>query len=483
MENAKGIQISKKTFINTIIILLVIMITVGILTRVLPQGSYDYTTNDLGNTVPIPGTYHVIDADPLPIWRWFTAPFEVFATDDFMTALGIILFILLIGGAFLILEKCGVLNYLIVLIISKFKDRRYTLLFAVTFICMLMGSVVGMFEETVVFVPLLVSISLALGWDTLVGMGMSILAVGFGFASGTFNVFTIGIAQKLAGLPMYSGIGFRIIIFFIIYALLAGFLYLYVRRIEKDPKKSIVYESDLERRAQNTGAYDTAILKNKKVKNATIAFGIFFASVFVYIALTFVFEALRDYILVVLMIVFAVGSLVAGKISQYTKKGMFKDFAKGTLSILPGIAFILLALSAKHIAETGNIMDTILDFGYRSMQGLNPFVAILIVYAFVLALQFFISGAAAKAFLIIPLMVNLAELIGLTRQTIVQAFSFGDGFTNMFFPTNPVLLISLGLVSIPYTKWFRWTWKLQLAVLIVTGLLLLVAVKMNYGPY
>lgn len=128
-------------------------------------------------------------------------------------------------------------------------------------------------------------------------------------------------------------------------------------------------------------------------------------------------------------------------------------------------------------------MDTVLYHSYSMIQGSNPYVSVALLFGFILVLQFFIAGASAKAFLVMPLVVPLVDMIGLTRQTAVQAFIFGDGFTNLIFPTNPVLLISLGLIGISYGRWFKWIWKVQLALFVLSVLALWAAVALGYGPF
>ena len=150
------------------------------------------------------------------------------------------------------------------------------------------------------------------------------------------------------------------------------------------------------------------------------------------------------------------------------------------LTMLPGALLILMSMSVRHILEAGGILDTILYLARGLLTDMSPHMAILVVYAIVLALQFFISSAASKAFLILPLIAPLADMVGLTRQTIGLAFCCGDGFTNVFFPTNALLLIVLGMTGVPYAKWFKWTWKLQLTVLVLTALVLLFAVQVGY---
>lgn len=480
-HTAQGLQVSRKTFLATVLLLLGIMVLAGILTRVLPQGSYDYILED-GRSVILPGSYHETSAPPLPIWRWFTAPLEVLFTGSATTAVMIMLFILFIGGSFLVLEQSGTLSYMIGGIIRRFEGKKYRLLAIITFVCMLLGSTIGLFEETVTLVPITVALALVLGWDSLVGIGMSVLAVGFGFAAGTLNPFTLGVTQNLADVPVFSGLLLRVVLFAVVYLLLVGFLYLYARRIEKDPAKSSMYKEDLAARQRYQSEIDAVQHDDPAKKKALRVFILALLLVLCYVVTGLFIPGLSDFAMPVMALLFTAGALVAGRVAGITK-GLFKTFLKGVGSIAPSVLLILLAMSVTHIMQQGNILGTILHFFYLQIEHLGPYGGALALFALVLLMNFFIGSATAKAFMLIPILIPLADMIGITRQTAIQAFVMGDGFTNMLYPTNVVLLITLGLVGVPYGRWFRWTWKLQLCLLAVSVTTILFCVRIGYGPY
>lgn len=481
-----GIRIGKRTFISTVCVLLAVMICAGVLTLVLPQGSYDRVIVN-GYEEIVPESYTVTDGGKLPVWRWFTAPFEVLIGSDGTIAIMIILFLVFIGGTFLILDKSGVMRYMLASVTVKMAKRKYALLAVMTLLCMVIGSTMGIFEEFAPLVPIVVALALTLGWDSLVGLGMSILAVGFGFSVGTFNPFSILVAQKLAGLPIFSGLLFRVGAFLIFYGILVTFLLLYAKKIEKNPQKSICWESDKAMREKYHYDPQDGTLENIALKKAAMVFIGAFGLIFLYIAVSLVLlyngnGTLTDYTMPVMAVVLTTGGLLAGKVSKYAKKGLFKDFGKGMLAMAPGALLIMMAMSAKQIVLAGGVMDTILHGAYELMSGVGKYQAILIVFGFVLVLEFFISSASAKAFIVIPLVVPFASLLGLTRQSLVQSYCFADGFTNLFFPTNAALLIVLGLVNLPYWKWIKWGWKLTLVTVAACVGLLLLAVRIGYGP-
>lgn len=481
-QNGGSMTLSVKSFLSTVAILVTLMILAGVLTQVLPQGTYERVLSENGYEMIVDGSYRILEnAERLPVWRWFAAPLEMMGDAQALTAIVIIVFILLVGGTFAILEKAGVFRCLIAVTIKKFGEKKYVLLCLITLLCMILGSTIGLLEETVPLVPIIVLLALALGWDTMTGIGMSLMAVGFGFAAGTFNPFTVVVAQKMAGLPLFSGLWLRLITFALIYGMVCLFLVRHAKKVERDPSSSPTFATDELRRATLTVSGDDRFSDNKKLWGAVKVFGTSIALLFAYVFTALAVQALSDYTMVVMAVLLTAGGLIAGKVSGYTQKGMLKDFLSGMLSMAPGALLILLSMSVRHILEAGGIMDTILYTAHGLLQDLSPHAAALAMYGIVLFLQFFISSAASKAFLILPLIAPLADMVGISRQCVVFAFCCGDGFTNVFFPTNALLLIVLGMTGVSYLKWFKWTWKLQLATLLLTALLLLLAVQFGYA--
>lgn len=192
---------------------------------------------------------------------------------------------------------------------------------------------------------------------------------------------------------------------------------------------------------------------------------------------------LSDFSLPLVGILFLVGGVGAGLLSGAGAKVVWRGLVEGIGGILPGVPLILMAVSIKHIVVSGGIMDTMLYYAAQPFRAVSPFVAVMVVYLLALLIEFFVASGSAKAFLMMPILLPLADLIGVTRQTTVLAYCFGDGFSNLAYPTNPVLIIALGLTVISYPKWMRWTAKLWLCVMIATAAFLGLAVAIRFGPF
>lgn len=483
MDQKAGAQISKKAFIQSFLILLALMICAGILTRVLPANAYE-RVSESGRIFIDTTSYHPINKPDYPIWRWFTAPLEVTWGPDAMVVDTIIVFILIVSAAFAVLDKSGILKSVLGRIVKKYGSRKYILLLVIIFFFMMMGAFFGLFEEIVPLVPLMIALSYSLGWDALVGLGMSILATNMGFSAAITNPFTIGVAQKLAGLPLFSGGLFRLPIFLAVYGLTAWFLVAYARKIDRNPETSLIYKEDQADRTRYRSV-DFALSgeANPYLGKASLFFLVFILLIVaVLIGSSFV-SFLSDYALPIVGLLFLIGGVGAGWVSKAGGKLIGKAVVEGITGMAPGIPLILMAASVKYIVTTGGVMDTILHSASTALQNTTPLSAVVIIYGLALLIELFIGSAGAKAVLMMPILLPLADLVGVTRQLTVTAYCFGDGFSNLAYPTNPVLLIVLGMASISYARWMKFTAKLWLAVIPITVLFLWIGTMIGYGPF
>ncbi len=339
-----------------------------------------------------------------------------------------------------------------------FGKRKYAIMWIVSFFFMCLGAFFGSFEEVIPLVPIMVALALSLGWDSLVGLGMSLLAVNLGFSTALTNPFTIGVAQKLAGLPLFSGFGLRLVFFVIVYVLFCFFLTRYARKIEQNPQSSPIWkEEEAAKLRDNQQDFSQISANSAKLKPALLFFGFWLFLIALCLFLSPFVAFLTSYSLPIIALFFLIGGLGAGFLSGISSKAVWKSALDGMLGIAPGIPLILMASSIKYIVTQGEILDTILHSATGWIQGTTPLAAALIVYALALIVEFFIGSGSAKAFLLMPILTPLADLVGVTRQVTVTAYCFGDGFSNVIYPTNPVLLIALGLTVVGYSKWFKWT--------------------------
>ncbi len=476
MENQKKVMdVNIRSFISSLVIMAALMIIAYVMTLVIPSGSYEREMVD-GQELIVSGSYEETDGG-IAFWRWLLSPLLLLGSSMGFTVISICIFLMIIGGAFSALDACGVLRYMLGRVYQAFSGRKYMLMIILCLFFMLLGTFAGSFEEIVPLVPLAVALSYAMGWDALLGLGMSVLAVCCGFSAGVGNPFTVGIAQQLVGLPMFSGMWYRVIGFVIFFGALVGFLLFYARRIEKDPAKSLVYDPV---KAEEWKSLQIAAPREQKMDRALAAFGSCIGLGIGMILLSTFVRGLQDYLMIIVALAFLMAGTSSVLLAGYGVKNYLRQFGKGILNFLPGVLVILMASSVRYTLEYAKVLDTILDAFVKVTGGVSPGIVVLLIYALVLLMNFFIPSASAKAFLLMPLIAPVAQLSGISLQVAVLAFAFGDGFSNTFYPTNPVLLISLGLSGVSYSKWARFSIRFQLPILVVTGVLLLIASGIGY---
>ncbi|GEM_PF-2168539 len=426
-ERQYGAKISPKMIIGMCIFFCILLIAVGVLTKVLPQGAYERTTVDGEETI-VNGTYKLIENPvTLPVWKWFTAPVEVLFSSDGPLVIFVVFLSVFIGGIYYVLDKADVLKRVIAWIYRKFDKRRYAILLFMVSIFLVVGSTIGFGEGIIGIIPLVILMSISFGWDSLIGVALCYLAVTRGYAASTLNPYGTALVQSIAGVPVYSGLWLRIVYFIVSSAILIVFVLLYAKRIERDPMKSFTYETDRKWREQYTG------------------------------------QALFEY-----------------EKRKYPFKVMVKDFFKGALNILPTGLIACMILGIQYLIKEGNILDTIIYGLSHLTENASPFGAALIMCGFVLVVEVALPGTMVKALTILPILVPLGEFSGISRQSTSLIFSIGDAFPNMLYPTDSLLIFTLAILGCRYKAWIKWLWPYVLVSAAVSAGIIGLAVAVGY---
>lgn len=465
--------INGKAFLTVTVILLAILLLSGILSYFVPQGTYE---RDATGAI-LMDTYVESGVLGIPFWRVLTAPIRVFATSDAITILAISIFLLIMSGVFNLLEKTGGIKAFIVQIMNRLQNRNGSVICVTVLVFMLFGSLFGMFEELVALLPLILVFMLSMNMDTMMGLGTCLLAACFGFSAAITNPFSVGIASRYAGIHASSGMWLRILFFVIIYVCLCCFLLLYLRKIQRNPKASLTYAQDCKRRETlTTESFDAP--ENRK--RAFRVYSVFFVIEGILLVAIASIRALSGLAIPILAASFLIFGLGAGFLVSRKPGQVLRWFLQGAVAMLPAVVMIAIASSVKLVMEESGIMDTIMHWVLHLLEGSNKFVAILLIYFLILFLQLFIGSATAKIVLLMPIVVPIARALGISPTLIILTYCMADGFTDVIMPTNPVLLIGLSMANISYTKWVKWTWKLQLLIFAITVLILLFGVAIGY---
>ncbi len=456
--------------INIYGLIFAIMLVMAALTYILPAGQYDTVEKD-GRTYTVAGSYHHVSANPQGIGSVLTAP-----AKGFRDCADIIVFIFITGAVFTILERTGTVNA-VILGTSYLFSRKETLKKFFIPVSMLLfslgGAVFGMEEETLIFIPLFIPLALSLGYDTAVGVSIPFLGAWVGFGSAFMNPFTVGISQGIAQLPLYSGLGYRLLVWAVCTAVVIVFVALYGEKVRKNPQKSVTYEADLERRKH----LHLNVLQKPEFKKSHIWISLIFAlgmGILVYGVAVF-----HWYIVEISGLFLGVG-LVCAMIGRLSLNETTDAVVDGARSMVSVSVMLALARAIVVIASDGRILDTVLNVIAGGIGQLHPLLAVEGMFWAHSFINFFVASGSGQAVLTMPVMIPLSDLIGVSPQLSILAYQFGEGWTNAVIPTAPVTMAALGMAGVPWLKWARWNLPLQIILAVLSMLLLIPPYLLNW---
>ena len=522
---------SKRKVPHTFVIVFFIIVVAAVMTWFIRPGKYIDGTFYYEEQLPV--EYQQDFQPEAQTWQVFSALFNGFVQQS-----KIIVFILMIGGAFWIMNKSraidmGIFSFL------KFTQRlenhkfiRFLgidniIIVLIMLLFSLFGAIFGMSEECIAFVIIIIPLAISMGYDSIVGLCMVYVAAHIGFAGAILNPFTIGIAQGIAGVPLFSGIGYRIFCWVIINIFGIAFVLHYAHKVKKNPTSSIMYDDDAYWRKNQT--VDAQNFEYYVPKSAWFVYAFLLVAMVVFSflnpkttlligsssftmpiipILTSIFAILGFFSLrktvhnfILLLLLYTIIYLIVGVMgygwyvmeiaSLFLAMGICSGvaigksasdiahlFIEGMQDILSAAVVVGLAGGIVIILQDGGIIDTILYGLSKSMSDFGKVASVEIMYGIQTLINIVIPSGSAKAAITMPIMAPFSDLIGVCRQATVMAFQFGDGFTNMITPTSGVLIGALGVAKIPYQKWFKWVWKFILMMIIIGGILLIPTVLM-----
>lgn len=541
-------MIKKGRVPHTYVIVFSIIIIAAIMTWLIPPGKY-VSVEKIVNNEPVKElvfqfkdqmaseTVATFKSQP-QTWQIFAALFKGFVKQS-----NIIIFILMIGGAFWIMNQSkaidvGILSFLKFTkrlesnaLIRKLGVNNIIMLLIMTMFSFF-GAVFGMSEETIAFAIILVPLAISMGYDSIVGVGLVYVAAHLGFAGAILNPFTIGIAQGLAGIPLFSGIEYRIVSWVIINAVGFFFILRYASRVRKSPHLSPVFEEDSYWRSK--GKVQDEKLDYYTPKMAWVVYGLLLTALslfawyfpntlmkigvsqfsfpilpistavfaltgflslrksvhfFILLLLTYTILFLivgvmgYDWYVMEIATLFMALGIASGMSINQSADDIAKNFLEGVKDILSAAIIVGLAGGIIVILEDGGIIDSILYGLSKAMVNFGEIASIGVMYLIQTFINVIIPSGSAKAAITMPIMAPFSDLIGVSRQATVMAFQFGDGFTNMITPTSGVLIAVLGVARIPYNKWVKWVWPLVLTMVILGFLLLIPTVTLSLNGF
>lgn len=449
---------------HTLVLLFGMMGLALIATWLLPQGTFETVADDKGHRLVVPGSYALaqerVSLSPLTLFT--VVPKALAAAQD------IIFFVLIVGGAISVLRATGTIDALLGWILRRIGHSPGWLIGIGMAVFAAGSSAIGVAEEYIPFTAMLVALCVAMRMDVMTAMGILIGGYGIGYGVAALNPFTVQIAQGVAGLAPTSGWQFRLALFVPFVAIGVHHVWSYAAKVRADPSASLMAGVEIAHPPPTEypalGGRRLAVLALVLVTLAAMVWGI----------------SARGWYLVELGALFLALALVAGVVGGLGADGTAKRFGEGAAELAVTAILIGFARSIALILEDGQVLHTIVD-GLAGPLGLLggelAAVGMLLVQTL---LNLFIPSGSGQAFVTMPIMAPLADLLGIGRQVAVLAYQFGDGFSNMIVPTNIVLMSILGIAGVPYDRWFRFAWPLLLKLTLAGALTLVVAVLIGY---
>lgn len=452
---------------NTYVIIFCMIILAAVLTWFIPAGEFTRVVDEAtGRTIVLEGSYHTVESNPVGVVGIFSAIVQGFTDTS-----NIIFFIIFAYGFVHMLIKNGTFDAMMGIVIRKFGNKTHLMLPVIMIIFALLGSTMGLSEETYGMFPIFISLALALGYDAIVGGAIVNLATLTGFAAATLNPFTIGVAQQLAEVKLMSGLGFRIICFFIFTTITITYVYRYAMKIKKDPTKSLLYGTDL-------GPNVNAKRDDIETKSFTTRHKLC-ALIFVLTIVSLVFGTLYfKWYIKEISVLFLTAMVIVGFVGGFNANEIAENFVEAAKSMMFGAMMVGISRAILVVLQEGMIIDTVVyglsSLAMKTTGAMSGIIMVLVQNI----LNFFIPSGSGQAAVSIPILAPLGDIVGISRQSVVLAFQFGDGFSNMFWPTSVCMVC--GLMKVPVNKWYKFVTPLFLIFMLAEIVLISVAVFIGY---
>ncbi|TWH89667.1 YfcC family protein [Cytobacillus oceanisediminis] len=454
----------KRKIPHTYAIIFAIIVLAAIATYILPAGQFERIEQD-GRTLVVQDSYQVVESNPIGFFELFKAIPEGMAKGS-----TIIFYIFLVGGAFGIIRETGTIEAGIHKAVRKLEKREKLLIPITMIIFSIAGATTGMAEESIIFVPIGIAIARAMGYDAITGTAMISIGAASGFIGGMMNPFTVGVAQSIAEVPLFSGIGFRFAIYLFVLSLAIFYVMRYASKVKKNPEKSVMYDIEMKekekRKDLQAGQFEEFKLRHALVLLIIVG-GLAFNMYGVFEWGWYLTELTASFIII---------GFASGLIGGIGINRLFDSFVEGMKLVAFGALIVGFARAILVVMENGVIIDTMIN-GLASVISALPNTLNVIGMFFVqVVINFFIPSGSGQAATTMPIMTPLADLLGIERQVAVLAYQYGDGITNSIIPTSAALMGYLAVAGIPYERWVKIIWKLIIGWLIIGAIALVAAV-------
>ncbi len=453
---------------HTLVLLFGMVGLAQILTYLLPAGAFDRVENAAGRLQVVPGSFHLTpDAEALSPLAIFTA-----IPKGFSAAHEIIFFVFIIGGAFAVLRASGAVDAAIGALLRRLGNRPFWLIAGGILIFALGSSTIGMAEEYLPFVPVLIVLAHALGYDAIVAVGIMTVGYGVGYGVAALNPFTVMIAQDVAGLDPASGLWYRLVLLGVFLPIGIHHVWSYAKKVGRDPSSSLVADVSPVEGSGDPGADHPRMTSTHRWVLGAVMVTL----------LVLIYGLSRwHWYLVEMGALFVALAIVLAIIARMSPDRTAVEFGKGAAELTTTALMIGVARGIQVVLDEGGVVDTIVHGISLPLQELPGALSAVGMFFVQSLANFFIPSGSGQAYVTMPIMAPLADLVGVTRQVAVLAYQFGDGFTNILVPTNAVLVGILAMAAIPFDRWVRFILPFMIKVWVVGSIALAVAVLIGYA--
>ena len=462
----------KKKFVfpNTYVIIIMMMIVAVLLTWIIPSGEFERVKDEVSKqSIIIPGTFKYIENNPISLFK-----IPVYIMKGLAKASDIVFLVIIVGGAFNIIIETGMFQSFAGRLTKVFSNKEVLIIPAFSTIFALACTTMGV-NTFIGFAPIAVIIARSIGYDAIVGVSMVALGGAIGFSTGTFNPFTTGVAQSLAGLPIFSGLGYRFICLVAFLIVTNIYIIWYAKKVKANPESSVVYEMEQENKKIEVSEKQHDKIEGRHYLVLLIVIACFV--LLVYGSQNWKWKLQENAAMFIWM------GVLSGFAYGFGPSKIAEEFTKGARKLVYGALMIGMANGISLILADGKILDTTVQYLGGLLVALPSYLQAAGMFLMQLLINGLITSGSGQAAATMPIMLPVADNIGMTKQTAVLAFNFGDGLSNYILPTSSALMGFIAMVGISYSNWMKFMWRLFLIWIVVGAVLVIIANSINYGPF
>ncbi|MCP1356864.1 YfcC family protein [Aneurinibacillus migulanus] len=453
---------------HVFVILFFVIVLAAVATYLVTPGEYQRAEDARGRMIVVDGTYHAVEAAPAKFMAIFQSIYK-----GMHEAADIIFYIFIVGGSFGVLRATNVIEGAVGSISRKMAGREKILIPVFMLFFSLAGAMLGLAEETIPYITIMVPLVMMLGFDSITGAAIVLIGTSVGFTAAFMNPFTVGVAQGIADLPLFSGMGLRLIIWFVMLAVSIWYVMRYAEKVKKEPTRSVMYELDRVNKSQvNFQGDEYRLTTRHKLVLIILVATLVTLAVGVSKFGWFIPEIAGLFLLM---------GILMGVVARMPVNDIAESFIEGCRTLVMGALVVGVARAILVILEDGKVMDTILHSLATGVGSLPGGLTAFGMYLVQCMINYIVPSGSGQAALTMPIMAPLGDLVGVSRQTAVLAFQLGDAISNIFTPTSGYFMAGLALAGIPWVTWAKWILPLILIHYILGAVFVTLAHVIGYS--